>query len=173
MEPTKPDMLREATSTSGGSVTAAYFALHGDKDRREPLRPLVADFIDRDNMATLAWQAANPLTWAKLATPGYSRVDLVRDLFDERLFHGATYTSIDGGGRPFVILNGTDMSSGVTFAFTPQYFDDICADLGQLPLATAVAASTAVPVALTPITLKNYSGADYLAQGTRQVYAPH
>jgi NTE family protein len=153
------DDVQVVSSTSGGSVTAAYFALHGDGNRREQLRPLVTDFIDRDNMATLEWQAANPLTWARLATPGYSRVDLVRHLFDDRLFHGATYGSIDGGGRPFVILNGTDMSSGVTFAFTPQYFDDICADLGQLPLATAVAASTAVPVVLTPITLKNYSGA--------------
>ena len=154
------DDVQIVSSTSGGSVTAAYFALHGDKDRREQLHPLVTDFIDRDNMSSLAWQVANPLTWAKLATPSYSRVDLVRDLFDERLFHGATFADIEGGHRPFIILNGTDMSSGVTFAFTPQYFDDICADLGQFPLATAVAASTAVPVALTPITLKNYRGAD-------------
>jgi NTE family protein len=154
------DDVQIVSSTSGGSVTAAYFALHGDKDRREQLRPLFTDFIDRDNMSSLAWQAVNPLTWAKLATPSYSRVDVVRDLFDERLFHGATFASIEGGGRPFIILNGTDMSSGVTFAFTPQYFDDICSDLGQFPLATAVAASTAVPVALTPITLKNYSGAE-------------
>jgi NTE family protein len=160
------DDVQIVSSTSGGSVTAAYFALHGDKDRREQLRPLVTDFIDRDNMASLVWQAANPLTWAKLATPGYSRVDVVRELFDKRLFHGATYADIEGGNRPFIILNGTDMSSGVTFAFTPQYFDDICADLGQFPLATAVAASTAVPVALTPITLKNYSGVDC---GNREV----
>jgi NTE family protein len=59
------------------------------------------------------------------------------------------------------------MSSGVTFAFTPQYFDDICSDLGQFPLAAAVAASTAVPVALTPITLKNYRG-EVLEEGSAE-----
>jgi NTE family protein len=152
------DDVQIVSSTSGGSVAAAWLALHGSGNRRAQLQPLRTDFIERRNMAAIAWKLANPLTWVKLALPGHSRVDLVREVFDDRLFHGATYADANGDGRPFAILNSTDMGSGVTFAFTPQYFDDICSDLGRLPLATAVAASTAVPIALTPVTLANHRG---------------
>ena len=36
-------------------------------------------------------------------------------------------------------------------------FDDLCSDLDQLPFSVAVAASAAFPVALSPISLRNYS----------------
>src|SRR4051794_33018478 len=39
------DDVQIVSSTSGGSVTAAYFALHGDGNRQEQLRPFVKDFI--------------------------------------------------------------------------------------------------------------------------------
>jgi NTE family protein len=47
----------------------------------------------------------------------------------------------------------------MAFAFLPQPFDLICADLARFPLARAVAASNAFPVLFTPITLENHRGA--------------
>ena len=43
-------------------------------------------------------------------------------------------------------------------AFTQDAFDLICSDLSDFSVARACAASSAVPLLLTPITLKNYAG---------------
>ena len=42
--------------------------------------------------------------------------------------------------------------------FTPQNFDFLCADLGSFRLSRAAAASSAVPVVLSPLTINNYGG---------------
>jgi NTE family protein len=49
------------------------------------------------------------------------------------------------------------MVEGIPFAFTQDNFDLLCSDLTKVKLSTAVAASAAFPVALSPVTLKNYS----------------
>ena len=49
------------------------------------------------------------------------------------------------------------MASGEVFSFLPGQFDDLCSDLSRFPLAGGVAASAAFPVALTPLSLKNWS----------------
>jgi NTE family protein len=54
-------------------------------------------------------------------------------------------------------MNATDMESEEVFALTPQRFDDLCSDLAQLPISVGVAASAAFPVALSPMSLRNYS----------------
>jgi len=55
-----------------------------------------------------------------------------------------------------LIVDATDMISGELFQFAQEQFDDLCSDLGPLPLARAVAASTAVPIIFSPITMWNY-----------------
>jgi NTE family protein len=42
--------------------------------------------------------------------------------------------------------------------FLPQNFDVMCADLGGMKLSRAAAASSAVPVVLSPVTINNYGG---------------
>jgi len=142
------------SSASGGSVTAAYFALNGT----EGLDAFETEFLTRDNMGSLTLDAANPLTWLSLAFSGQGRTDKVRDLFDERLFHHRTLGELNQPGRPYVALNATDMASGEVFSFTPQRFDDICSDFDREPISVAVASSAAVPIVLSPIAFKNYSG---------------
>jgi len=61
-------------------------------------------------------------------------------------------------GGPFVIINGTDVTTGARFSFTQDQFDALCADLMQVPLGRAVATSTALPPLLTPITFENRGG---------------
>ena len=55
-------------------------------------------------------------------------------------------------------INATDMIHGTRLAFGQDVFDFICSDLATFPVARACAASSAVPLLLTPITLKNYAG---------------
>jgi len=59
---------------------------------------------------------------------------------------------------PVIVINATDMSYGTRIGFTQDAFDLICSDLSQYSVARAAAASSAVPMALTPITLRNYAG---------------
>jgi NTE family protein len=141
------------SSVSGGSVTAAQFGLFGAAG----LDRLVPDFLALDNMATLEWQAASPVTWVRLVSGRYTRVQVVRDLFDRQLFHGATFAQMVRPGAPMVILNATDMGSGEVFAFTSERFNDICSDMSALPVSVGVAASSAVPIVLSPVDLRNYA----------------
>src|SRR5262249_17969766 len=89
------DRVQVVSSVSGGSVAAAYFGLYGP-DRIDGITP---DFLDRDNMAELEWTAVNPITWLRLSTGTYTRIDALRDLFDARLFHGRTFAELDGPGH--------------------------------------------------------------------------
>jgi NTE family protein len=54
-------------------------------------------------------------------------------------------------------VNATDIGSGARFEFTQDEFDLLGSDLAQFPVSRAVAASSAFPILLTPIVLKNYS----------------
>jgi len=57
-----------------------------------------------------------------------------------------------------VLMNSTDPISGVRVGFSQDAFDLICSDLSPFTVARAAAASSAVPVLLSPITLRNYAG---------------
>lgn len=141
------------SSVSGGSVTAAYFALKG----RDGFDALYDDFIRQDGMKPLYW-GLNPVSLARLSTPGRERIDLLIDYLNQQLFHDLTYAALlDGKPHPLLILNAADMVEGVPFPFTQRKFDLLCSDLSQLPLATAVAASAAFPIALSPVTLTNHT----------------
>jgi predicted acylesterase/phospholipase RssA len=142
------------SSVSGGSVAAGYFALEGTQG----FKSLEDNFIRKNGTATLLFNALNPIGLARLTLSGEERIDVLIDYLDEKLFHEATYqTLMDKKRRPFLILNAADMVEGVPFSFTQRKLDLLCSNLLSLPLATAVAASAAVPVAFSPVTLTNYS----------------
>lgn len=138
---------------SGGSFTAAYYGLFGNRifeDFRER-------FLDRDIQGELFASALNPLNWPRLASPKFNRIDLATELYDETIFDHKTFDDLSlRGKRPFIILNATDLASGQSFEFTQDQFDFLGSDLGKLPIARAVSASSAFPFLLSPITLKNY-----------------
>jgi NTE family protein len=147
------DDIAVVSSVSGGSVIAADFALNGADglDRFEP------DFLVPDNTRTLGVEALNPVNWVSLAVTGASRSQLVEQMLDRQLFHGQTFAALNQPGKPYLILNTTDMASGEVFAFTPSRFDDICAVFDSQAISTGVAASAAVPVVFTPIAFRDYA----------------
>jgi NTE family protein len=55
-------------------------------------------------------------------------------------------------------MNATEMTHGTRVGFTQEAFDMICSDLSLFSVGRAAAASSAIPMALTPITLRNYAG---------------
>ena len=148
------DEIDILSSVSGGSVTAGYFALYGTgrpSDPGEELRP------PGRHAARCSSAGLNPVGLAALATPSKERIDLLVDYLDRQLFHNVTFEKlIERNRRPYLILNAADMVEGTPFPFTQYTMDLLCSDLTKMKLSTAVAASAAFPVALSPITLKNY-----------------
>src|SRR5690606_9842462 len=59
--------------------------------------------------------------------------------------------------RPRLLINATDLQSGRRFVFTNEAFDRINSDLSRYPIADAVAASSAVPVLVHHLTVRDFS----------------
>jgi NTE family protein len=97
-----------------------------------------------------------PINWLKLFSPYWARSDLAADYYDETIFEDATFADLEEGSGPFVSIHATDLITGSPFAFTQDQFDYLCSDLASYPVSRAVAASSAVPLLLSPITLRNY-----------------
>ena len=144
------------SSVSGGSFTAAHYALFGT----EGFMRFEETFLYRNIQAQLILKVLAPWNWVRLLRTDYSRIDLAADLYDETIFGGATFATLlrQSRGRPYVLLNATDMTLGARFEFTQDQFDLLCSDLAEVPVARAVAASSAFPILLSPLTLRNYAG---------------
>jgi len=142
------------SSVSGGSFTAAYYGLFRDR--------LFTDFpnafLYRDIESDLVLRALSPVNWVRLASPAFDRIDLAAELYDEKVFEGKTFADLLRAPRkPYIILNATDMTLGHRFEFTQDQFDLLCSDLGPVKVANGVAASSAFPGLLSPLTLKNFA----------------
>jgi NTE family protein len=149
------DEVDHISAVSGGSFTAAYYALYGDRIFSD----FEAKFLNQNIERQLIWQLFWPVNWYRLASPNFNRSDMAAKYYDHQLFHGATFADlIKQNRRPFLVLNATDMSLGATFQFTQDQFDLLCSDLSTFPISRAVAASAAYPILLSPITLNNYAG---------------
>jgi hypothetical protein len=149
------DEVDVISSISGGSFPAAYYALRGPDTFSE----FPDKFLYRPVQSDLVKQMLNPASWLKLAGSSYGRSDLAAEFYDENVFNGATYGElIAEDRRPFVILNATDLATGMQFPFVQDQFDLLCSDLAGVKVARAAAASSAFPGGLTPLTFKNYAG---------------
>lgn len=162
------------TGVSGGSFTALAYGLYGDRLFTE----YETRFLKRDVQRALITRTLNPLNWSALMSSGWGRSELAADFYDEVLFEGATFTDLERKGGPAIAVSATDLESGSRVVFIPQNFDVMCADLGSFRLARAAAASSAVPVVLSPLTINNYGGhcgyeePDWLRQFTEAAKPP-
>lgn len=143
------------SGVSGGSFTAAYYGLFRDRIFED----FEARFLKKNIQGDLARATLfNPINWVKLLSGYYDRSDLAADYYHEHVFEGRTYADLLAGKQPMIVINATDMVQGTKVAFLQDTFDLICSDLSTFPIARACAASSAVPMVLTPITLRNYAG---------------
>jgi NTE family protein len=142
------------SSVSGGSFTSAYYGLRGDRIFEE----FEERFLRKNVEGALIGQVFNPINWVRLLSSTYGHSDLAAKYYDKILFNNAAFADLNRPGAPLVVINTTDLATGARFPFTQWAFDLICADLDQYPVSRAVAASSAVPIILSPITLKSFAG---------------
>ncbi len=148
------DEVDVISAVSGGTLPAAYYGLRGEKTFEE----FEARVLSRSFERELALRIMTPINWLRLPSGTFGKSDLFAELYDETVFDHATFADLQKAKGPFVIINGTDVATGARFSFTQDQFDAVCGDLSQVTLGRAIAASTALPPLLTPITLENRGG---------------
>jgi len=150
------DELDVIFALSGGTFTAGYYALRGD----QIFHDFESRFLRKDWESELKHRVfRSPGNWFRLWSPYFGRAHLMAELLDESLFEGATYADLmKRNQRPWLIIHASDMATLSRFEFVQYQFDMICSDLSRLPIAWASASSAALPLVLSPISLKNYAG---------------
>ncbi|WP_237068352.1 patatin-like phospholipase family protein [Microbulbifer guangxiensis] len=148
---TEVDMI---SSVSGGSFTAAYYGLYGHQIFEE----FEARFLRSDVQGSLLRLTISPSNWRRLASPTFGRGDLAAEYYDRILFSDAPLSAMERPGAPRVVINSTDLTTGVRIPFVQEMFDLLCVDIGEYPVSRAVAASSGVPLIFSPIAVQNYSG---------------
>lgn len=146
------DEVDVITAVSGGSYTAAYYGLFGERIFND----FEADFLKRNVQREMVERLLDPSSLGAIAAAGYNRSDIAADWLNAEIFDGKTFSSMRTPEFPCVIINASDLNTGLTFSFVQQQFDFLCSDLGSYPVANAVVASSAVPVAFAPIAIRNY-----------------
>ena len=79
------------SSVSGGSFTAAYYGLYGDRIFRD----FETDFLRRPVERDLFLQLFRPRNWVRLASPYFNRSRVAAEYYDEHLFRGATFADLE------------------------------------------------------------------------------
>lgn len=150
------DELDIIYALSGGTFTGAYYALFGE----QIFHDFESRFLRKDWESELRSRILrSPSNWFRLWSPYFGRTHIMAELLDEALFEGKTYGDLAARrSRPGLLIHASDMATLSRFEFIQPQFDMICSDLNQLPIARASAASAALPLVLSPITLKNYAG---------------
>jgi NTE family protein len=146
------DELTFMSSVSGGSLTAAYTALHGRKVLSEFRRQVLARDLERDLRLSLF----SPANLARLLSGGVNDRSNLATTLDRDVFKGATFADLYRTNKPGVWINATDLCNRTPFPFIPPVFTSLCSDLSQLRVSEAVAASMAVPLAFTPVVLQTF-----------------
>jgi NTE family protein len=150
------DELDLIYALSGGTFTGAYYSLFGER--------IFHDFEDR--FLRKDWETElrhrilrSPSNWFRLWSPYFGRIHIMSELLNEALYEGKTYGDLlKQKTRPGLLIHASDMATLSSFEFIQQQFDLICSDLNTFPIAYASSASAALPLVLSPITLRNYAG---------------
>ncbi len=145
------DDLTFVTSVSGGSMTAAYYGLHG-KDTLKTFR----EGLLRDGEADLRFSLLNPVNLSRLIAGGLNDRSNFQRWLEEDLFKRATFADIFRRGKPEIWINATHVYQRLSFPFNQRVFDALCSDLASFPVSEAVAASMAVPVFFVPVVLEKH-----------------
>jgi NTE family protein len=147
------DQVDFISGVSGGAVTAAYYGLRkraalDDFRERFLLRNAEEGLETNLNLATIGKALAGGINDSQ----GFPR------WLDANLFNGATFGEFREAGLPRVWINASDIYNRTPFVFGATTFNAMCSDLSKYPLANAVAASAAVPVAFAPVVIQTFPG---------------
>jgi predicted acylesterase/phospholipase RssA len=147
---------------SGGSFAAAAWCLFGGD-----LAPFQKRFVERNIQGELAKNLFSGKGVVALFSRRYERINLAAELYDEEVYDRKTFADLPG--RPILRIHSTDLALGRRFTFTPDTFTRLGSDLNSYPIGYACAASSAFPILLTPLTLRNYGPPLDLSKDTEYV----
>lgn len=145
--------IERISSVSGGSIVSGRLAEVWDEFARDPkierFIELVADPLD--HFCTLHVDAVAISLGA--LSPTRTAAEVLEEIYTRELFKKSLK---DLPERPAFVFNSTNMQSGRSFRFTKKYLADWRIGLfhnPDLPIARAVAASSAFPPMLSPVEL--------------------
>ncbi|MFC1497210.1 patatin-like phospholipase family protein [Verrucomicrobiota bacterium] len=151
--------IKRISSVSGGSITAGTLGVNWSKLNfdnngvadnlrsllEEPVRKLASETIDAESIII------------GLLTPG-SIGDRIAKAYDRNIFKGATLQDLpDDSSGPRFVINASNIQSGALWRFSRPYMADYLVGMVKnpgVPLAVAVAASSAFPPVLSPFVLR-------------------
>lgn len=143
------------STTSGGGLPGAYYALNGpDLDWAAAESLMAEDYLGK-------WLKSHgrPSSLMRVLATDEDRTDLLADVFDEVLFHGSTFGDLGNfqpGTAPLWLANATEVGASRRFTFSEKSFAAINSDLASYPIAQAVASSAAFPGVFNSVTLRDY-----------------
>jgi NTE family protein len=146
------DSVDFVSGVSGGAVAAAYFGLKG----RAALGDFRERFLLRDAEESLR-TPLSPVSVVRAYQGGVNNAEQFPRWLDANLFDGATFRDLGPSHRPRVMINASDIYNRTPFVFSEATFNAICSDLNSYPIASAVAASAAMPVVFAPIMVASYT----------------
>ena len=148
--------VKRISSVSGGSITAGVLALKWRELSFEPahLSTISCPKFVAPLRALPARRSTRSRSFSGALLPG-SISDRVAGAYDEHLFDGATLQDLPD--EPRFVINATNVQSGVLWRFMKPYMRDY--RVGEVkkptvPLAQAVAASSAFPPVLSPFEMR-------------------
>lgn len=146
------DQVDLVSSVSGGSITAAYFALKGTG--------ILGDFKEKFLLQDVESSLRTSVSVAnivRLRGGGVNDSTGLQSWLDSNLFNNATYHEVFKRQRPVLWINASDIYNRTPFVFNQATFSALCSDLSIFPLSEAVAASAAVPLVFAPVVITNYA----------------
>ena len=142
------------SGVSGGSVPAAYLALHGV----EAVPAFRDEFLYKDPQRSFDTSISLGSLLAVFGGGLNSKTGFQAWL-DENLFHGATFGDIaKKEDAPILWVNASDVYSDTVFTFDDETFGALCSDLEVFKLSEAVSAASAVPGVFSPIVIESFAG---------------
>ena len=147
---------------SGGSFAAAAWCLCGGD-----LVPFQKRFVERDIQGALAKNLFSARGVVAAFSRRYSRINLAAELYDQEVYDSKTFADLPA--PPILRIHSTDLALGRRFTFTPDTFARLGSNLSSYPIGYACAASSAFPILLTPLTLRNYGSPLDLSQDVEYV----
>jgi NTE family protein len=138
---------------SGGSVPAAYIALHGAKT----IPSFRDNFLYKDPQSSFE-TSESLFSILSVLGGGLNTKTGFQNWLDEHLFHDATFGDLTRENAPILWINASDVINDAVFTFDAETFAALCSDLEAFKLSEAVAAASAVPGVFSPIVIENFAG---------------
>jgi NTE family protein len=142
------------SAVSGGALPAAYYVLEG----YQGLHFNAPDVLERMGVDFQGQWLARwlyPQNVIRYWFTDFTRSDIMVQVLDDTLFHGATYADLNPE-RSKLLINTTNAKTGTAFVFSDEQFAMLHSSLSRFSIARAVHASSAYPGIFQNVTLKHY-----------------